>query len=505
MPLGSFRMSGGLGRRRPIAAAAVAATGGTISIFDTGTQKYAVHTFTTTGTFAVTSGGSVDALLVGAGGGSGALSSASSYASGGGGAGQVINNTITVAAENYSIVPGTGVGGGSGNPTTAFGLTAAGGGRGAGTDGVATTGSSGGGGGANTNPTGANGTTGQGTAGGNGYYVFPAFAGGGGGGSATAGQNGQPGGTNSYGLGGRGGDGYNATGFHTSETTYFAAGGSGGGRGGRDTTQLGANTLGSGAVGQFNDGSARGNVTGFNGIAIIRYPISSVRISDSVFVANPLNNVTPSVTTGKFSSGLAYTYNTSRTIRQSQSRYEIGSGQTFNAANTPAMTLEFWWKISDNSRDWKVFSTNNSFGYNSSAANTGIEISRNNSQSSVNVRLGSTNIGGSLSITNNTWYHFAVQSTGTGSYNVWHNGSPLGSTTSSSHTFSTFGLGMGVSFGSSEPLSGNTSTFDEVRISYGTRYTPGQSFTPATAAFANDTDTLGLFHCESATQTDDKS
>ena len=58
----------------------VVATGGTIT-YD---GNYTVHTFTTSGTFTVTSGGLVDILLVGGGG---AACTNTTYESGGGGAG----------------------------------------------------------------------------------------------------------------------------------------------------------------------------------------------------------------------------------------------------------------------------------------------------------------------------------------------------------------------------------------------------------------------------------
>ena len=57
-------------RSRVAGGAFVAATGGTV----TTDGDYKIHTFTTSGTFTVTSGGDVSALVVGGGGGGGRIS-----------------------------------------------------------------------------------------------------------------------------------------------------------------------------------------------------------------------------------------------------------------------------------------------------------------------------------------------------------------------------------------------------------------------------------------------
>jgi len=111
----------------------VIATGGTISQLG----PYTRHVFTSTGnsTFAVTSAGYVDVLIVGGGG---EACPEALDDGGGGGGGIVYRNRVLVTPQNYTITVGAGgSGGSSGNPgnnggnSSAFGFTALGGGGGA--------------------------------------------------------------------------------------------------------------------------------------------------------------------------------------------------------------------------------------------------------------------------------------------------------------------------------------------------------------------------------------
>ena len=68
----------------PVVLTGVAATGGTVTDITDGGVSYRVHTFTSSGSFVVTAGGSVQYLVIGAGGGSGGEYSG---AGGAGGAG----------------------------------------------------------------------------------------------------------------------------------------------------------------------------------------------------------------------------------------------------------------------------------------------------------------------------------------------------------------------------------------------------------------------------------
>ena len=131
------------------------ATGGTITY----SGGYTIHTFTSSGTFAVTGRGNVEVLAVAGGGGGGD--------GGGGGGGLIYNSTYSASG---AIAVTIGAGGAANGDNSVFGsLTAVGGGAG----GVTTpqNGSNGGsGGGAGINDgitgTGGSGTAGQGNAGG---------------------------------------------------------------------------------------------------------------------------------------------------------------------------------------------------------------------------------------------------------------------------------------------------------------------------------------------------
>lgn len=84
------------------------ASGGN-SVTDAGGYRY--HTFTSSGTFTVSSGAKNVAYLVVAGGGSGGGHYNGNYEGGGGGAGGYISATLTATPGNYSVVVG---GGGAG-------------------------------------------------------------------------------------------------------------------------------------------------------------------------------------------------------------------------------------------------------------------------------------------------------------------------------------------------------------------------------------------------------
>jgi hypothetical protein len=260
----------------------VTASGGTTATY----SGYKSHTFTSSGTFSVTSGGLVDILIV-AGGGSGGRDNA-----GGGGAGGVrvstsvyvtsgTTYTITVGAGGASDTndyAGNGGSGFNGNDSSALGITSIGGGFGgsAGTDSNQnrTSGGSGGGGaGTESLQTGAAGTAGQGNAGGSG-----SFGGGGGGGAGAAGGNGaNP-------LGGLGGIGIQNN-YRTGSNVYYGGGGGAGNENGTYTTRAGGSGGGGtggvgGGTGTANTGGGGGGHThsqavtssaGGSGIVVIRY------------------------------------------------------------------------------------------------------------------------------------------------------------------------------------------------------------------------------------------
>ena len=171
-----------------------AASGGTeatVANYNGTGQTWKIHTFTSDGTFTVTSAANIfRVLLVAGGGGHGADGSSAHEQSGMGGAGGMLeydSRTLTIGAK--AVVRGAyGAAGANGSNSTFDGLTAVGGGRGG--NGRGTTGASGGsgGGGGDFDGPGGAGTAGQGYAGGVGQRNSPEaqYDGGGGGGAGGA-------------------------------------------------------------------------------------------------------------------------------------------------------------------------------------------------------------------------------------------------------------------------------------------------------------------------------
>lgn len=283
----------GLGASLPSAHAQVTATGGTITSYTDGGITYDVHTFTGSGTFNVTGGGSVDYLIVGGGGGGGASTG------GGGGAGGFVTGTTTVTDSTaYTITVGAGGQGGiqssvpyrgaNGGDSIFAGVTAFGGGGG-GSNAPATpppgltdpsVGGSGGGGSGASGRAGASGTSLQGNAGGSANNWSGPFTAGGGGGAGAVGANA----ANGSNTGANGGAGLSSS--ITGTAKFYAGGGGGGmfngstgglggvgggGNGGKpnDPTSGAANT-GGGGGGQHQNRTARAG-SGGSGVVIIRF------------------------------------------------------------------------------------------------------------------------------------------------------------------------------------------------------------------------------------------
>lgn len=266
----------------------VTASGGTVTY----NGNYAIHTFTSNGTFQLTSPTSVNILVVGGGGGGG------HDGGGGGGGGQVgYQANYTLSAGSYNVIVGAGgaattaTGGATGlaalgkqGSASSFGsITAAGGGAGGGKAGVGASGASGGGTGHTGGTTGGSATAGY--AGGG----ASSTAGGGGGGAGGAGGAGTMGaGT----LGGNGGNGVvismpglaaatygcgGGGGTYTTSRVALACGGSVNtfGTGGNASTapQAGLANSGSGGGGGGNTSNGTGQgAAGGSGVVIITYP-----------------------------------------------------------------------------------------------------------------------------------------------------------------------------------------------------------------------------------------
>ena len=225
---------------------------------------YAIHTFTSSGTFTVNLGGEIEYLVV-AGGGAGGTDRG-----GGGGAGGMLTGTVSINPGSYTITRGGGAA-----PVTEYGtssgsassigslITAAGGGGGGGEGGAGATGGSGGGSGYGSGGFGS-GTSGQGNRGGSGYSGSGYRTAGGGGGAGTVGVNGSSNGTNGGVQRPDGGAGIASS---ISGSGLYYAGGGGGGR--CDVDSAGANTGGSGVGGSGVGGNGTLNTTGdgYNGTA----------------------------------------------------------------------------------------------------------------------------------------------------------------------------------------------------------------------------------------------
>ena len=246
------------------AVAAVNATGGNM----TTNGAYIIHTFTNSGTFAVTDGGNVEVLVVGGGGGGGSGANNSGSGGGGGGAGGLVySNGFAVGISNITVT----VGGGGAGSTTLSGnaangsassfltLTAAGGGCGASGSGSQSAGSGGsGGGGSWTKSANGTGTANQGNNGG--VCSGNRYAGGSGGGAGAAGGNNPA----QYGAGVDGGAGVTNS-ISGSPVAY--AGGGGSGVGGWWVSPGGAGGSGVGGAGGGSGGTSSSGQPGSSGAA----------------------------------------------------------------------------------------------------------------------------------------------------------------------------------------------------------------------------------------------
>jgi len=214
----------------------MSATGGTTLDYASGGFTYRSHTFTSSGTFTVSTVGSfgtVDAVIIAGGGGGGG------DRGGGGGAGGMQTTSPTLSATGYSVSVGGGGGGngGNGGNSSFNGVTSIGGGY-AGYCCYANPNSGGSGGGCSANGgcTGGAGTSGQGNAGGNTPGTGWMGSGGGGKGAAGVAADGSgpaAGGTNNYRTGSNetysyGGQGRGGAPFDDSQHYTVAAYGSGG-------------------------------------------------------------------------------------------------------------------------------------------------------------------------------------------------------------------------------------------------------------------------------------
>jgi hypothetical protein len=270
-----------------------AATGGTTEEYDSGGKRYKSHTFTSDGTFTVTTVGDaiddrnkVDYLII-AGGGAGSAGYAGAKGGGGGAGGyRTTNGTsgadssaeskVVVTAQGYTIDVGAGASasgdsivGLSGENSSALGVTSTGGGGGGNnTNYNAAAGQTGGSGGGGYGGTSGTGAGGAGTA-------FEGFAGGasapGAGGGVGGGGGGGAGSVGSAGVtttGGNGGDGL-ANLLRTGSNETRASGG----KGGQVSVASVAGTANTGEGSSGGPGDDTSSAGG-SGIVVIRYEIA---------------------------------------------------------------------------------------------------------------------------------------------------------------------------------------------------------------------------------------
>ena len=289
----------------------ISATGGTI----TTSGDYKIHTFTSTGTFTVSSVGNsaggadgISYVVVGGGGSGGTGGGGVGGGGGGGGAGGFREGknsgdpysasplnapaglTVSASPGSYPVTIGAGAGtnsgagstGSAGSVSTFSTITSAGGGGGGSSSGAGTSGASGGGNGYNGPGSGGAGNTPpvsppQGSAGG----AYSTGNGGGGGGGATA-AGAVPAGVVTGGDGGAGAtSSINGTptaragGGGGSSNTNGGAGGAGGGGAGSESPspvgQAGTANTGGGGGGDYGTAGSQEGGAGGSGTVIIRY------------------------------------------------------------------------------------------------------------------------------------------------------------------------------------------------------------------------------------------
>jgi len=256
----------------------VSGSGGTI----THAAGYTIHTFTSSGTFTLYSGGDIEYLMIAGGGGG-----ASTHGGAGGAGGMLAGTAVSSLPGGYTITVGGGgagdrrasgssANGTNGNNTiikpwftgaTDTTLTGGGGGGAGYSNSVANSlsaaGSAGGsGGGGGPFHAGGTGTSGQGNTGGTGGNQGQAGHGGGGGGRGGAGGNSVAPHNNQQGISGQGGNGLSSS--ITGSTIVYAGGGSGG-RWGHITTSAFPSPGVVGSVGSVTGGGGLGGAAGANG------------------------------------------------------------------------------------------------------------------------------------------------------------------------------------------------------------------------------------------------
>lgn len=491
MPLGIFgKLSGppGLARRRALGLSFVEATGGnSLDYIIDNNEYFKRHTFTSDGTLNVTAGGNVDFVLIG-GGSMGGRTTYGTYARNGGSGGGVVEETdYNLSANSYSVVIGAG-GSGSvsnkdGEDSTFDGNTAGGG--------VGSVENESG----YTDYRGNAGSPQNSFVGGNGRQWGSANYNYGGGGAGAGGN----GGSWTDHRGGDGGDGY----LSTITGERYGAGAQG------DLDQS-SNSDPSDGAGWGNYGSGgRWNSSGYDGAMILQYQVatpSTGRAAGNTSSDDSNSTNTNSTMTGVFSNATKFNrpsgnYNTNKATINLGTNW-VNNSQ-FNAESN-AFTIEFrvrW--DNDNTRGIRLMTTNGSMGWNNSISNNTIQLSAEDGNLEMYVDGSQGGSWGNQSASDNTWYAIAICSDGDGTVRGYLDGS-LKKTWTNINMSNNAGssLTFGCGFITDSLVSGNYAAFDEMRFSNIARYT-GSTYTVATSAFTNDSNTIGLYHLEDFNFTDD--
>lgn len=205
-------------------------------------------------------------------------------------------------------------------------------------------------------------------------------------------------------------------------------------------------------------------------------------------------NATVSTTQAKFGSSSLY-LNGNTTDRQTFGSIPM-SGPAGGPPKYPNITIEFWYyKVQNSSVSYILFDC--------VAVGTGWEfVPSSNGSLAIRTQDFSTGTGVTKSISSgglalNTWHHVASVRSGD-TWGFWTNGTSHGTFTNTDFRESNTVRALSSQTGSPAALT----YIDEFRISYVSRYTPGVDFTPPTAPFVNDLDTVCLFHYEDGIKDD---
>ena len=191
--------------------------------------------------------------------------------------------------------------------------------------------------------------------------------------------------------------------------------------------------------------------------------------------ASTFSGTRSGTTTGQFSDALN---------QSSTATLNLPSG--IKIGNGSAGTIEFWFRLNSIINQVQFAGT----------SDDGVQVMCNTGNGP-QVRIANSEFGAEykneFSVSTNTWYHLAITTSGNGTWNHYVNGTKR----SQAAGWNFEGEITSFGFGSN----GGIVRYDEIRFSNNIRYTA--SFSVETAPFANDVNTLALFHCESTGETDD--